>query len=302
MNQSDLPLVIARAVHFGACLMIVSVCWLDLLVIRGETGAPAVTWQKIARWLIAYALPAAAISGAVWFVLIVIGMSGLPIHQALQPHIMGMVWRDTKFGQLWQLRSIVFVTLSISVVLRPPKLKHLLVTLLGVILLASLAWSGHGRYGSNRLHLLADSLHLLIAAAWPIGLIPFALMLWSLRRGGQWQTLAKIARRFSTMSLLSVAGLAVTGLLNCCFMLNSVSDLSKTAYGRTLLGKICIFAAAVAMGAVNLLLLKPRMAARHSNPSRGALLMQITTLIEIICAIGVIAVVSVLGTLPPPHE
>jgi putative copper export protein len=127
-------------------------------------------------------------------------------------------------------------------------------------------------------------------------------MLWSLRRGAHWQTLAKITRRFSMMSLLSVAGLAATGLLNCCFMLNSVSDLSKTSYGRTLLEKICIFAVAVAMGAVNLLLLKPRMTARRSNPSRAALVMQITTLIEIICAIAVIAVVSVLGTLPPPHE
>jgi copper resistance protein D len=302
MNQSDLPLVIARAVHFAACLMIVSVCWLDLLAMRGETGAPAVTWGKIGRWLIACALPATAISGAIWFALIVMGMSGLPIHQALQPHIMGMVWRDTKFGHLWQFRSIVFVTLSISVALRPRKLRRPLVTLLSVILLGSLAWSGHGRYGSNRLHLLADSLHLLIAAAWPIGLIPFALMLWSLRRGAHWQTLAKITRRFSMMSLLSVAGLTATGLLNCCFMLNSLSDLSKTAYGRTLLEKICIFAAAVAVGAVNLLLLKPRMAARDSNPSRAALVMQITTLVEIICAIAIIAVVSVLGTLPPPHE
>ncbi len=237
-----------------------------------------------------------------WFALIVMGMSGFPFEQAMQPHIMGMVWRDTKFGQLWQLRSVVFIGLSISLVLRPPKLRRLLVTLLGVILLGSLAWSGHGRYGSNRLHLLADSLHLLIAAAWPIGLIPFALMLWSLRRGAQWQSLAKITRRFSMMSLLSVAGLIASGLLNSCFMLNSLSDLSKTAYGRTLLEKICIFSVAVAIGAVNLLLLKPRMAARHPNPSRAALLMQITTLIEIICAIAIIAVVSVLGTLPPPHE
>ncbi len=52
MNQSDLPLVIARAVHFGACLLLVSVCWLDLLVMRGEIGSPPAAWAKIERWLV----------------------------------------------------------------------------------------------------------------------------------------------------------------------------------------------------------------------------------------------------------
>jgi putative copper resistance protein D len=302
MMDSDLPLVIARAVHFASCLLIVSVCWFDLLVMRGQCGTARDSWTKIARWLVLAALPLAALSGAAWFALIVTGMSGFPFSQAMQTHVMGMVWRDTKFGRLWQLRTIFFIALSVSVALRPPKLKRWAFALLGALFLGSLAWSGHGRYGSNRAHLLADSLHLLVAAAWPFGLIPFALMLWTLRRGAQWQTLATVTRRFSALSLFSVAALAATGIVNSCYMLNSPGDLSRTAYGRMLMIKVCIFATAVAVGAVNLLRLKPRMALIDSDPSRPALALQVTTFIEIVCAIAIIAALSVLGTLPPPHE
>src|SRR5580658_5426709 len=114
MMDSDFPLVMARSVHFASCLLIVSVWWFDFLVMRGiSEGSPA-SWTKIRRWLILAALPLAALSGAAWFALIVMRMSGLPFHQAMQPHILGMVWRDTKFGRLWQWRTIFFAALILA--------------------------------------------------------------------------------------------------------------------------------------------------------------------------------------------
>jgi putative copper resistance protein D len=302
MMDSDQLLILARAVHFGTCLLAMSVCWFNLFVMRGDLGAAVPSWTRFARCILWIAIPLAALSGAAWFALIVMGMSGFPFAEAMQPHILGMVWRDTKFGKLWQLRAFDWLPLALSSLIQPRKLMWPAVTFFSAVLLGSLAWSGHGRYGSKQLHLAADALHLLIAAAWPAGLLPFAILLFSLRRTAQWQIVAKMTNRFSAMSLFSVAVLATTGIVNSCYMLNSISDLSRTAYGRMLLAKICVFAAALVMGAVNLMLLKPRLAARDSRSSRTALALQVTTSIEILCAIAAIAVVALLGTLAPPHD
>ena len=167
-------------------------------------------------------------------------------------------------------------------------------------MLGSLAWSGHGQDGNRpQWHLLADTSHLLVAAVWPTGLLPFGILLLFLRRTPAdegWPAASQITNRFSSISLASVAILAATGFVNSCYMLRSVSDLFSTTYGRVLLAKITFFLLAVCLGAVNLLLLKPRLARR---PAKIAGKLQITTTAEIVLATAVVVVVALLGTLPP---
>jgi Copper resistance protein D len=65
-------------------------------------------------------------------------------------------------------------------------------------------------------------------------------------------------RRFSLVSLVTVVTLAITGSINGYFLVGTIHALAATVYGRLLELKMAIFGAMVAIGAFNLLWLKPR--------------------------------------------
>jgi len=69
-----------------------------------------------------------------------------------------------------------------------------------------------------------------------------------------------LVRRFSASSLVAVAVMALTGLLNSIFMVGSFRALLTSAYGQLLISKVILFFVMVGFGAWNLFLLKPRLA------------------------------------------
>ncbi|HUB87720.1 MAG TPA: CopD family protein, partial [Verrucomicrobiae bacterium] len=167
-------------------------------------------------------------------------------------------------------------------------------------LLGSLAWAGHGQEDSVW-HLVADILHLLIAGIWPAGLLPFALLLRKLRRTSE-PAIVPLVRRFSAWSLFGAAVLAASGLVNAWFLVGSFSNLVGQVYGRWLLAKIILFAAAVSIGAVNLLRLKPRLSTESpqtKNFEATAAQLQFNVRMELFLATAVIVIVAILGILPP---
>jgi len=283
-------LIAARAVHFGACLLAFNVWVFDRFII---VPAAVAQWRPIARWLLAVALAAAALSGAWWFAELAVGMSG----QALEMNIVSLVWKQTHFGQLWQLRLFFFCLAVLSVLLSRWTNFRWLALIASGLLLGSLAWAGHGRTDQwTTTHLLADTVHLLTAGCWPIGLLPFWLMLHRLKRSADIAPLFQLTVRFSAMSLGAVGLLTATGLVNACVLLGSVSYLWQTTYGRVLLVKISVFSVMVGIGAVNLLHLKPRLG---SGDRRAATWLGLNVMAEILLTIVVIAVVALLGLLPP---
>ena len=171
-------------------------------------------------------------------------------------------------------------------------------------LLGSLAWAGHGLENS-RWHLFADVLHLLAAGFWPTGLLLLALFLRKLRQVpdlAQWQSIAALVRRFSALSLGSVALLATTGFVNSWFLVGSFSNLLEQHYGRWLLAKIILFCFAVTIGAVNLLRLKPLLLIEDSqaqNFETTVAQLQFNVRMELILGTAIIIIVAILGILPP---
>jgi putative copper resistance protein D len=294
---------VARAVHFGTCLLLFSVVGFDRFIARGLGGR---AWDSSVRWLIWLALPAALLSGGAWLAFTAIAMSGLPARQALQLEILRLVWNQTHFGFLWHLRLLCWLAVAVALFLRQwPSLRAAgtWAALVGAaLLLLSLAWAGHGQIGPHaHWHLLADSLHLLAAGFWPAGLLPFALLLYRLRRqeaAEKWNRILTITRRFSAMSVASVAILAATGLINSWFMVGSVKNLWLTEYGKVLSIKIVCFVIMAGIGAINLLRLKPRLGVDAEGPGVAAR-MQRNVVGELVLAGVIIAVVGVLGLLPP---
>jgi putative copper resistance protein D len=295
-------LVLSRAVHFAACLLVVATLALDRLIVAPTGGTAGVRWQRIARWLLLTALAAALLSGFSWFGALAADMSGLPPTQALHPTILQLVWTKTHFGRLWQLRLILWACAAVLVSARrigPLKTAATWLALAcAAALSSSLAWAGHGLVGNPQgWHLLTDATHLLIAGFWPAGLLPFGLLLARLLREPTPRNLESISAltyRFSAMSLASVALLAASGLGNSWFLVGSIPRLWQTAYGRVLLAKVAVFVVMIGIGAINLLRLKPRasnqMVAARLRWNVGA---------EAMLAGAVIVLVAILGLLQP---
>lgn len=309
-----------RTVHFGSCLLVFGVCVFDRLVLAsvGEQEQVAIgpRWRPAARMLLLLALSAALLSGASWLALVAIEMSGLSPGQAVHLDVLRLVWDQTQFGKLWQLRTILWLATAIAVILLVAvrwqsnwrKALTWVVVALGGLLAASLAWSGHGQTGGPvAWHLLADALHILVIGVWPIGLLPLILVLFA-KRGvaapNKWINISLLVRRFSAISLAGVAVLVATGLANSWFLVGSVSNLTATTYGRVLLIKIGLFCAIVAIGAVNLLRLKPRLSMGRVDENRDAAAARLrwNVLMELALASAILVVVGILGLLPPPAE
>ena len=77
-----------------------------------------------------------------------------------------------------------------------------------------------------------------------------------------WNAYAVAAtRRFSLLGTISVVALLASGVVNSWMLLGSPRDLMTTDYGRLLLLKIGLFAAMLAIAAVNRFHLTPRLPA-----------------------------------------
>jgi copper resistance protein D len=301
-------LIISRAVHFGACLLFWGILVFDRFTVSPlKRGNPEMAgyWDARLR-LFSFILPPLVLaSGAAWFALVAMNMSGQP----LQVEVLKIVWAQTQFGTVWKIRLMFLFTAAIlSCFLNSPApIKQFAVRVQMVAagcLLGSLAWAGHGQE-SSRWHLFADVLHLLAAGIWPAGLLPLFLLLRKSRHrlaATDWLSLAVVIRRFSTISLAAVSLLTVTGLVNSWFLVGSFSNLIGQPYGRWLLAKVIFFCVALAIAAVNLLRLKPRLFVESSQAEKAkATVAQLQTNVqfELLLGMVIVAIVAILGILPP---
>jgi putative copper resistance protein D len=189
------------------------------------------------------------------------------------------------------------LALSLAVLLPWMATRWLQITIAAVFL-ALPALVGHagatpGPAGS--LHLISDMLHLLAAGAWLGGLPAFAFLLWRERGvAGRGRETIRVVGRFSLLGVFSVGILLASGLLNSWSLLNGPRDLIASDYGRVVTLKIGLFAAMVAIAAVNKFYLTPRL------PKPDALrALQRNSVAEICLGLVVLTLVALLGTLPP---
>ena len=303
-------LILARAVHIGACLLFFGIFAFDRFVATTISASDKTIigdyWQRRIRIFNLVLLPAILLSGIVWLILVAVTMSGQP----LQVEILRTVWTQTQFGTVWTIRlgfwlAAVVIPILFYFLKSNPSFQKKLVWLQlcsSGVLLGSLAWAGHGQETSTW-HLFADVLHLIVAGFWPAGLLPLALLLNKLRQMTtplRCKIVATLVHRFSTLSLVSVALLVATGLINSWFLVGSFSNLLEQTYGRWLLAKIILFGFAVSIGAINLLRLKPRLALENSKATATQL--QFNIRVELFLGVVIVIIVAVLGILPPANH
>lgn len=302
----------ARAVQFASSILIAGAAIFSIVV-----AAPALDTDKVllARkqkqfdGLILVALGFAIVSGALWLFSLAAKITQSSMAEALSSGTAWAFFNETQFGRVSEMRLGLAIMLVALVLVRRlmPRLARPAawgIAFLGIGFVASLAWCGHAGGGlgfGGDVHAASDVVHLVAAAAWVGGLIPLLLLI-APHVEMPPATRFHLIRRFSSLAVLAVIGLAASGVINTWFMLNGVRDLVVTAYGQLVLAKIVLFLAMLAFAAANRLWLTPRLAGRHGEapPDNTALrlLCRFTT-IEITLGVAVICVVALVGELPP---
>ena len=152
----------------------------------------------------------------------------------------------------WRARGRVFERAALGL---------LLLASVGVLLTQSLvshAAASDGPFWTTSI----DFLHLLATALWVGGRIHIGLAMprWLDELKGVSRTLfaAESFRRFSVVAAVSVLVLLASGVLSAFVQFTSWSELWSTSYGWALLGKMAVMIPLLAVGALNALVLQPR--------------------------------------------
>ena len=111
---------------------------------------------------------------------------------------------------------------------------------------------------------------------------------------------AGAARRFSRLGIASVGALFLSGLVNAWYLVGDVPALLGTPYGQLLVAKILLFAAMVALAAINRRRLTPQVEERDASALR---LLTRNAVLEIVAGIAIVTIVGALGVaIPAAHQ
>jgi putative copper resistance protein D len=113
---------------------------------------------------------------------------------------------------------------------------------------------------------------------------------------------AQCATHFFLPGVTAVLVLIASGLGNTSWMIDSVSDLAGTGYGRVLSVKLGLFALMLVLACVNRLVTVPRIG-HAPNAPRALRSLRLSVLAELVLGAAILAVVAWLGVTPPAaHE
>jgi copper resistance protein D len=315
------PLIWLRACHFaatgslaGALLFYGLIGGPALWLAQDEGYIAAIARRRLIRivW-ISFAFVLA--TGAGWFAVQAAQMADVPPPALFTE---GGAWNilfNTDFGNVSAIRTVLAALFAGAFLLetrRPARFNAagMLSTALAISLVGALAFAGHASAGSDIegvVHLSADVLHLIAAAAWLGSLLPLALLLNAAHAKGDASSIA-IARiatqRFSSLGVTSVGTLVITGIVNSWILVGSVDALVATGYGRLLSLKLLLFLVMLSIAAINRLLLTPALIEEGGESGNAALRnLRNNSVTEATLGLIILYLVGILGTLPPAlHE
>jgi putative copper resistance protein D len=301
-HSSDV-LAISRAIHFAATSIVAGSLIFRLAVVAPSLRSPAaVAVRKQAPRIAAIGLAVAVASGLVWVLLQTAAMSGLPFGEAMTVDVLSTVVTGTQFGLTQDFRFALAIVLAGCLTYDHLASVRRIGLMSALGLMAAIAWTGHAGAGDGAmgaLHLAADVLHLIGAAAWLGGLVSLTLLFRVVRRDvSASMLLARDATtRFSTLGIVCVGTLILTGIVNAWILVGSLHALLFSGYGRLLTLKIGLFAIMLAFAAVNRFWLTPRLVLSSGpEPLRQ---LSLSSVIEIVLGVIIYGIVGVLGTQHP---
>ena len=181
---------------------------------------------------------------------------------------------------------------------------RLALTLIGGVIVASFAWSGHGAATEGLwaiAHLISDVLHLLAAAIWIGALVALT---GALAHASAPQNAALVGddlKAFSALGTASVLVIVITGLINSAFLvgLDRIGLMTTDPYGQILIGKITLFVAMLGLAAANRFVLVPRLERLDLASAPSLSRLKISIGVETMLGLLVLLAVAAMGRIAP---
>ena len=297
----DEALIACRAVHFAAAMLLFGAAAFRVYGVAGADPALLPVLDARLRGLLLIAAIAALLSALALVPCVAATMAGTA-SAAFDRHTISAVLFDTGFGRVWCWHLAAAALLVVAWTVRRVSVAWRMA--LAAVLLASLGGIGHaaaGRGVNGLGHEANDAVHLLAGGLWLGGLVPLgALAIRAQQADGRaWIGLLQRALpRFSRVTYGAVALVALSGIVNAALLLGGIDALTQTAYGRLLLIKLSLVLLLLALAVINRLILVPRIGGSE-RPRSAAVALSGTIALELMIGLAIIAVVGILGTLPP---
>jgi len=236
-------------------------------------------------------------------------MNGIPLTK-LNLAAVKTVLFDTQWGLAIAARiAVACLAVLVAALSRPSASSFTVLAGLGLLCLASFAFTGHGAADdgiAGIIHLVSDMIHAVAAGVWLGALAGFLIVLSRWRQGDETSRLflVQALSGFASTGTATVAALIVTGLVNSCFLvgIQGLSRLFTSVYGILLVLKLLLFSAMVGLAAMNRFRLTPALG-QSIEPESEAL--AITALrrsvaMEALAGCAILALVAVFGMMEPP--
>ena len=301
----EVSVVLLRLAQYLGAMLLLGVPL--FFAFRMPTSDAAV--ERCPRKTLLIAAFATAIASLAALVLQTAVMAG-SMAEALKPASLAYMAFDMEIGRAFLARAVVAALAGVLLlVLRPSRASWIGLTVLGLAVCASLAWTGHGAASEGAVgivHLAADVIHAAAAAMWLGALAALGLFLTIPHGDPERDRLTHDALHgFAGMGTLAVGLLVATGLVNTWFLVgpDRLGALLTTPYGLLLTAKLAVFLGMLALAASNRFVLTPclRRALEDESQKPSAIsALQRSLVLETLLAVILLGLVAVMGTLAPP--
>ena len=270
-----------------------AVHYISLLLLGGAPAFWFAVWRPVyggqaqaaisARFASRVRLGLAA--GAVVFVISGLAEAVRAASQVVDPTVAEELWlflSASRYGQMSLCKAVIapiFVGVFFLTYRHARGVAAALMGVLGLALLVSISLASHAAARPEVFPLISDLVHLIAVVMWGGGLLYFAVLPWrdvSADLPTHIRPLGRLVERFSTLAMIAVFAIAATGAIAAFLHVYGLEALGITPYGRSLLGKLAMFGAAVGIAGVHLLVIGPglRRQARRFAAARAAQLAQ----------------------------
>ena len=301
----EVSVVLLRLAQYLGAMLLLGVPL--FFAFRMPTSDAAVErWPRKTLLIAAFATAIASLAA---LVLQTAGMAG-SMAEALKPASLAYMAFDMEIGRAFLARAVVAALAGVMLlVLRPSRASWIGLTVLGLAVCASLAWTGHGAASEGAVgivHLAADVIHAAAAAMWLGALAALGLFLTIPHGDPERDRLTHDALHgFAGMGTLAVGLLVATGLVNTWFLVgpDRLGALLTTPYGLLLTAKLAVFLGMLALAASNRFVLTPclhRALEDESQKPSAISALQRSLVLETLLAVILLGLVAVMGTLAPP--
>ncbi|WP_066552130.1 copper homeostasis membrane protein CopD [Croceicoccus bisphenolivorans] len=276
----DATVVFARFALFALTLGLAGVPL--YLRINGVTRATGV--QRLALGVCAVLVFCAAIW---WAAAAIAAMAAMSLGD-LDTATFRAVLDATPLGPVLKVRLAAALAMVLALALFP---RNILLALLGTIVLAAGAWTGHAGATegvTGTVHRVSDMLHLIGAAVW-FGAL--AIFIASISGSSDRRDLSHRLERFARTGTIVVTVLALTGAANAWIIAAPGWSASST-WSLLLAAKVGLFFAMLALAGLNRWKLTPALKSGRPTAERN---LRLSLSLEAGCAIAIVALVAILG-------